>query len=67
MGKGLVAPTLKAFVDFYQSNVDEKADTFFIDPDVNNPRQFMYMRKPTLIWLVILLQQKVLLRKCHRI
>jgi RimJ/RimL family protein N-acetyltransferase len=37
-GKGLAAPTLEAFMQFFQENVDEKADTFFIDPDDNNPR-----------------------------
>lgn len=38
LGKGLAAPTLEAFVAFYQATVDPKADTFFIDPDENNPR-----------------------------
>lgn len=37
-GRGLAAPTLKAFVDFYHDQIDPQADTFFIDPDVNNPR-----------------------------
>ena len=38
LGQGLAAPTLQAFVDFYKSLVDPLADTFFIDPDENNPR-----------------------------
>lgn len=38
LGKGLATPTLKAFIKFYQSQVDHRADTYFIDPDVNNPR-----------------------------
>ncbi len=38
LGKGLAAPALKQFVDFYQKQVDPQADTFFIDPDDANPR-----------------------------
>lgn len=38
LGKGLAAPTLTAFTKFYQGDIDPKADTFFIDPDENNPR-----------------------------
>jgi RimJ/RimL family protein N-acetyltransferase len=38
LGQGLAAPTLEAFTDFFQAKIDPKADTFFIDPDVNNPR-----------------------------
>lgn len=38
LGKGLAAPTLIAFTKFYQEAIDPKADTFFIDPDENNPR-----------------------------
>ncbi len=38
LGKGLAAPVLKQFIDFYQQQVDQKADTFFIDPDDANPR-----------------------------
>ena len=38
LGKGLAAPTLNAFVNFYQEFVDPIADTFFIDPEENNPR-----------------------------
>lgn len=38
LGKGLAAPTLKSFIEFYLNDVDHKADTYFIDPDENNPR-----------------------------
>lgn len=38
LGKGLAAPTLQAFMEYYRSHTDPEADTFFIDPDVNNPR-----------------------------
>lgn len=38
LGRGLAAPTLLAFMQFYTSSIDPKADTFFIDPDENNPR-----------------------------
>ncbi len=38
LGKGLAAPTLQTFVEFYKNHVDPKADTFFIDPNENNPR-----------------------------
>lgn len=38
LGMGLAAPTLEAFVHFYHNQIDSLADTFFIDPDVNNPR-----------------------------
>lgn len=37
-GKGLGARTLKAFIAFFQQSFDHNADTFFIDPDVMNPR-----------------------------
>ncbi|WP_032113131.1 GNAT family N-acetyltransferase [Candidatus Paracaedibacter symbiosus] len=38
LSKGLAAPTLKAFTEFYKSQVDPSADTFIIDPEENNPR-----------------------------
>ena len=38
LGKGLAAPTLKAFMAFFQKSIDPKTDTFFIDPDIKNPR-----------------------------
>lgn len=36
--KGLAAPTLKAFTKFFHDQIDNKADTFIIDPNENNPR-----------------------------
>ena len=38
LGKGLAAITLDGFVKFYTTQVDLLADTFFIDPDVSNPK-----------------------------
>lgn len=38
LGKGLAAPTPEAFMDYFIAHIDPKADTFFIDPDENNPR-----------------------------
>ncbi len=38
LGKGLAAPTLQKFVEFYNARIDPQADTFFIDPNENNPR-----------------------------
>ena len=38
LGKGLASLTLEAFTKFFQSKIDQTADTFFIDPDDNNPR-----------------------------
>lgn len=38
IGKGLAAPTLEAFVRYYCTDIDNQADTFFIDPDEHNPR-----------------------------
>lgn len=38
IGKGLGGITLKKFTEFFQEQVDNNADTFFIDPDVANPR-----------------------------
>ena len=45
LGCGLGAPTLSAFVTFYKDEVDNKADTFFIDPDENNPRAIRVYNK----------------------
>jgi len=36
--QGLAAATLKKFISYYKEMVDPLADTFFIDPDENNPR-----------------------------
>lgn len=44
-GKGYGAETLVKFIDYFRENVDSKADTFFIDPDCNNPRaKHVYMK-----------------------
>lgn len=45
LGKGLAAPTLKAFTEFYKNKIDSNADTFFIDPNTNNPRAFHVYEK----------------------
>jgi len=37
-GKGLGSQTLEEFTEFFKANIDQNADTFFIDPDMNNPR-----------------------------
>ncbi len=37
IGKGLAAPTLEAFTDYFQKE-NQEADTFIIDPDESNPR-----------------------------
>ncbi|MFU7502122.1 MAG: GNAT family N-acetyltransferase [Candidatus Tisiphia sp.] len=37
-GKGLGAKTLEVFINFIRSSYDSQVDTFFIDPDVTNPR-----------------------------
>lgn len=38
IGQGLAAPTLRSFIEFFHKEIDPLADTFFIDPDPNNPR-----------------------------
>jgi RimJ/RimL family protein N-acetyltransferase len=38
LNKGLAAKTLEKFIEFFKLNIDQTADCFFIDPDVNNPR-----------------------------
>jgi predicted acetyltransferase/RimJ/RimL family protein N-acetyltransferase len=38
IGKGLASQTLEKFILYYQENIDPKSDTFFIDPDENNPK-----------------------------
>jgi len=37
LGKGLAALTLEQFILYYQNHIDPQVDTFFIDPDENNP------------------------------
>ncbi|KJV78570.1 acetyltransferase domain protein [Rickettsia rhipicephali str. Ect] len=38
LGPGLASSTLAAFIKFYHKYIDPLSDTFFIDPDENNPR-----------------------------
>lgn len=38
LGKGLASQTLEKFILYYQEIIDPTADTFFIDPDENNPK-----------------------------
>lgn len=45
LGRGLAAPTLLEFMFFYKRTIDPKADTFFIDPDENNPRAIRVYNK----------------------
>lgn len=37
VGRGLAAPTLAAFCDFFKTEIEPRADRFFIDPDESNP------------------------------
>ncbi len=45
LGQGLAATTLKKFTVFFQEQVDPLADTFFIDPNENNPRAMHVFEK----------------------
>lgn len=45
LGRGLGAETLSAFMLFYKQSVDPKTDTFFIDPDENNPKAIRVYKK----------------------
>lgn len=38
LGKGLGSLTLISFLKFFKKNFDTYANTFFIDPDITNPR-----------------------------
>lgn len=38
IGKGLASVTLKTFTEFFKETIDKKADTFYIDPNEDNPR-----------------------------
>ena len=38
LGKGLGSKTLDAFIDYFREQIDPQADTFFIDPNANNPK-----------------------------
>lgn len=44
-GKGYGGKTLAAFIDYFRETVDPKADTFLIDPEINNIRaKHVYMK-----------------------
>ena len=38
IGKGLASATLIAFTDFFHKSIDPETDTFYIDPNDDNPR-----------------------------
>lgn len=38
LGKGLAGPTLEAFTTFFSTEIEPKADTYLIDPYIDNPR-----------------------------
>lgn len=44
-GKGLAAPTLKAFMTFFSQEIEPQTDTFIIDPFVTNPRAIHVYQK----------------------
>jgi len=45
LGRGLAADTLRGFVQFFHSKIEPDADTFFIDPSLENPRaQHVYAK-----------------------
>lgn len=45
LGKGLGAKTLEAFISFIRNDYDNRADTFLIDPAVDNPKaKHIYMK-----------------------
>lgn len=45
LGKGLAAPTLVAFMEFFVKYVEPEAETFLIDPFLNNPRAIHVYQK----------------------
>lgn len=38
LGQGFAAQTLALFTEYFKLEVNQQADTFFIDPAINNPR-----------------------------
>ncbi|MBS0236780.1 MAG: GNAT family N-acetyltransferase [Proteobacteria bacterium] len=45
LGKGYGAQTLADFVDYFRKSIDPEADTFMIDPTLDNPRaKRVYMK-----------------------
>ncbi len=51
LSKGLASPTLAMFVTFYHEQIDPTADTFFIDPNQNNPRAKHVYQKAGFEWV----------------
>jgi RimJ/RimL family protein N-acetyltransferase len=45
LGQGLASQTLSEFMNFYKTDIDPQADTFFIDPSENNPRAIRVYNK----------------------
>lgn len=45
LGKGLAAPTLVSFMEYFTKQVEPQADTFLIDPSLNNPKAIHIYRK----------------------
>jgi RimJ/RimL family protein N-acetyltransferase len=45
VGKGLAAPTLKAFTDFFSKEIDPRTKRFLIDPGTHNPRAIHVYQK----------------------
>jgi RimJ/RimL family protein N-acetyltransferase len=44
-GKGLAAPTLIAFMDYFAERIEPRTKKFLIDPDMNNPRAIHVYQK----------------------
>lgn len=45
LGKGLAAPTLKAFMDYFVKQIEPRIKRFLIDPFLNNPRAIHVYQK----------------------
>lgn len=45
LGKGLAAPTLITFMDYFVKEIETDTDTFLIDPFMNNPRAIHVYQK----------------------
>ncbi len=44
-GKGLAAPTLKAFMDYFKREIEPDVETYLIDPATTNPRAIHVYQK----------------------
>jgi RimJ/RimL family protein N-acetyltransferase len=58
LNKGLAAPALEAFTAFFKKYIDPKVDTFFIDPDNNNPRARHVYKKAGFVSVGEFIQEK---------